>query len=442
MTVRLLSAPTHPLETLWVVWEQSRHNDPVPSPQDVATLIRVAGAQDYVLEGCDVDKMLVSMGYSDYRDRVSTEVKIGEFRWNFGLKTFADKFWKTVEQLFSEDIPVTENLSFVLLLENVPISLREQLVRHRIGSKIGPRMGADYAPDLAESAWWSQTTRVLDLSKFYEDGFFFVPDGLEDKYIEVEQSAYGPRSINPLLEYHRHMKRTQDLYHDLVSAGTHVEDARQIIPLGMTHRLTWEVNLKALSHIIGKRSCWIAQLGIWGDLIKGIANELATKVHPQFRKIVNPPCIKGNCFTSCPFDMINRERIDGRDGSMAPCPLWLYHNVKEAKFLQSALREQHLGDVKAQMAENVCSQFPKWFEVSPFDDPDLEVPDYIDYYGNQDKREGEPRTGEHLFPGNWVTQDLLAAQMMTKGRRQFAELWNRDVDTGDLLPEKAGTGGN
>ncbi len=363
LRVSLLSAPSFPLETLWTVWEQSRHNKPVLSLEEVVCL-RKNDAE------------------------------------------FEAKFQDTIQKLLAEDIPVTECLTFVFLIENMPISLREQLVRHRIGVAMDPRLGADIVPSVSESSWWSQTTRVLDLSNFYDEGMFFVPPELPNKGITFQDSPYGQRRINPCLEYHEHMQRTQRLYRCLVAAGVHVEDARQIIPLGMTHRITWEVNLKALLHIIGKRSCWIAQLGIWGDLIRGIADCLSREVHPMLRQIVNPPCIKGDAFKGCPFSNINAERIEGRDGVMAPCPLWLAHNSVSAK--------EEVDEAEA----------PQWDYTST---------------GVANQKRFSPRYGqseEQAFPGGWWARTPQLAQRMADGRLAFRALWGRDVDTGERLPEE------
>ncbi len=72
-------------------------------------------------------------------------------------------------------------------------------------------------------------------------------------------------------------------------------------------------------------NCWILQLGIWGPVITGMVEELATKVHPIFRELVTPPCIKGDTFKGCIYMEENRRRYT-QDDKHAPCPLHVSHH--------------------------------------------------------------------------------------------------------------------
>src|SRR4051812_12744835 len=91
-TVRLLSWTANPIGTIYAEWVQSRTQDPVPEPADV--------------EG-----------------RMST--KQGLEHWQRVMDVF--------KQVIDMRMPLGETIDFVFLLENVPVALREQLVRHRIG---------------------------------------------------------------------------------------------------------------------------------------------------------------------------------------------------------------------------------------------------------------------------------------------------------------------
>ena len=102
-----------------------------------------------------------------------------------------------------------------------------------------------------------------------------------------------------------------------------LEDARELIPLGATSRLTWTLNLRTLQHIVGKRGCTILQLGLWGPVITGMIEELSRKVHPAFRALVTPPCMKGDKYTGCIFPEDNARRLDGRDRNLPVCPLFI-----------------------------------------------------------------------------------------------------------------------
>ncbi|MBX4215958.1 FAD-dependent thymidylate synthase [Candidatus Parcubacteria bacterium] len=215
--------------------------------------------------------------------------------------------FEVFQKVIDSQIPVAENLNFVFLLENVSISFREQMVRHRIGVKVGPRLGADLAPDLESSTWWSQSMRILDMGKFADEGHYRLPEGLDAQKKE---------------EFHVAMRVAQDQYNRLVKAGVPMEEAREVIPLAATHRITWGLNLSALQHIIGKRGCQILQLGLWEPIIRGIVEELANKVHPYFRNLINPPCIKDDKFIGCCFKLDNERRVAGLD-NLPPCTLYV-----------------------------------------------------------------------------------------------------------------------
>lgn len=289
LKVTLLSSTENPLGTLYYVWEQSRTNDPLLTPLEYET-----AAQDY------------KRGFDN---------ALG--------KTVYD----TVNAILDESVPVTENIQFVFYIENMSISLREQMVRHRIGTCIGERTGMDIIPDLHQSTWWSQTTRVLPLDRVYDEGRFYVPDSLKGKAIDVD--GKGEASYTAEEMYFNLFKHCQHVYNELVKAGVPREDARQVMPMGMTHGITWGINLKAMMHIFGKRGCWIAQAGLWNDMMVGMIEAVCENVDPMFRKIVLPPCIKDGKYKTCPIKMINVERIQGRDG-MPPCPLFVYQQNNDA----------------------------------------------------------------------------------------------------------------
>jgi hypothetical protein len=123
------------------------------------------------------------------------------------------------------------------------------------------------------------------------------------------------------------MCKIQGVYNALVASGVPMEDAREIIPLGAQHRISWSLNMSSLQHIVGERGCWILQLGLWGPIITGIVNELAEKVNPIFRELVTPPCIRNEKFGGCVYMEECRRRLVGEDG-LPPCPLHLnYHNA-------------------------------------------------------------------------------------------------------------------
>lgn len=270
--VTLLTWTQDPLETIYSVWDQSKTKKPLMTTAEV-------------------------------KEKVPRE---------------------EVEKLFravvAQHIPVGEHINFVFILENISVSWREQAVRHRIGTKASPeRIGSDIVmmdalPDLSDSSWWSQSMRIEDMSDFCTRGAFRLPE-------TVEAAGGRVRGI-----YEAAMINAQAAYKDLVAAGIPMEDAREVIPLGTQHRMSWSLNMSALQHIVGKRGCWILQLGIWGPVIMGMVEELATKVHPIFREVVTPPCIRDDNFTGCVYHEEVRRRYTG-DDKLPPCPLHLAHHV-------------------------------------------------------------------------------------------------------------------
>jgi hypothetical protein len=281
--VTLLSATPLPLELVYSLWEASKNEKPLITPQQV-------------------------------KDTVPPEEVRALFR-----------------SVIQQHIPVGESVDFVFMLEGVSVSLREQAVRHRIGVTPSPeRLGADMSladaralglqdvstiPDLAHSVWWSQSMRIQDMGKFADTGAYRMPESIK---AHVNGPALESKFINTIL----HIQKT---YNELVAAGIPMEDARELIPLGATHRISWRLNISALQHIVSKRGCWILQLGIWGPVITGMIRELTEKVDPIFGELVTPPCLKGDDFTGCVYHEENARRYDGRD-KLPPCPLHVVHH--------------------------------------------------------------------------------------------------------------------
>jgi len=127
--------------------------------------------------------------------------------------------------------------------------------------------------------------------------------------------------------YRDAMEKAAAAYTALVALDVPREDARNVIPLGATHRIVWKLNLSAIKHIVGKRSCWILQLGLWKPIIQGMISELC-KLNPAFRQLATPPCIQKNEFSKCLFCENNSARIEGDIDPLPPCPLYLnYYSV-------------------------------------------------------------------------------------------------------------------
>jgi len=220
------------------------------------------------------------------------------------------------QKIVDSKISIAEMVDFVFVLENVSIAFREQMVRHRIGVKQDDRVGVDVVPNLADSSFWGQSMRILDLSKFAENGYYEIPESVrkrEDSRVLYEDMMFC----------------LEETYNKLIQMGIPTEDARMVLPLATTQRITWKLNLSSILHIVGKRGCWIPQLGFWGPVIKGMVRELKEKVHPMFAGIIAPPCMSGGKFKQCLFKLDNERRIRGEDET-TPCPLYLREHLDEA----------------------------------------------------------------------------------------------------------------
>lgn len=183
----------------------------------------------------------------------------------------------------------------------------------------------------------SQTTRIVDMSTFATEGDYYTPPWIEENgmkpmpgcqttrpAVEGAASSGEIRSVTIGEWYYKQMLWCQASYRRMIAAGVPLEDARAILPVAMQHRLTWKCNLSSLMHVLSRRGCWLAQLGMWEPVITDIVNELATKVHHSFRRLIDPPCINsaGN-FDKCAFGRENEEIVMKKNGEYPPCSLWV-----------------------------------------------------------------------------------------------------------------------
>lgn len=168
---------------------------------------------------------------------------------------------------------------------------------------------------LAAGVFVHNSMRIQDMGSFADRSMYRVPETLAGVQATATESATSV--------FHDAMADIQAAYNKLVKAGVPMEDARELIPLGAQHSISWDINLQALLHVLGKRGCWILQHGIWGPIILGMVRELTSNVHPMFARIVAPPCIgPDNKFKACQYQLENERRITQEDRH-PPCPLWL-----------------------------------------------------------------------------------------------------------------------
>jgi hypothetical protein len=203
------------------------------------------------------------------------------------------------------------------------------------------------------------------------------------------------------------MLGAQNAYNALVHSGMPMEDARNVLPIGVTHRLVWKCNATSLKHALQARSCWIAQTGLWEPVIRGMVEELAAKVHPLFRRLIAPPCVdaKTNKFKACKYPIENAAYIKGEDPH-PPCALWLHHHSGEAEGV-----------------ERSCAGRAKWIALTVRGrKPDNPLTER----GIMWRPSYEP--GVHTLP-----QDETAAMTMLHKWDQMAKLWGRNASTWEAL---------
>ena len=246
--------------------------------------------------------------------RIWMESKEKNFNPNDLSYIYGDK-QKLVRKLINMDVPVIENISYTFLIKGVSISWREQAVRHRVGTKVGDKLGVDIIPNGHDSTYWSTSMRIMDMSKFYDEEGFRTPDSIMEN--ETVRQIYNAT-----------LKIIQDTYRTLVKEyGIPFEDARELIPLGATHTITWTLNLKAIKHIIKKRSCAILQSSLWHPVIKGMIGAMKSEGDWFIADaLVEPPCVTDDRFKECVYEEENRRRLAG-DDCLPVCPLYLYHNL-------------------------------------------------------------------------------------------------------------------
>jgi thymidylate synthase (FAD) len=66
----------------------------------------------------------------------------------------------------------------------------------------------------------------------------------------------------------------REAYNNLIEAGVSKEDAANVLPLGMTSKMVWKINLRALIHFMSKRKCTRAYKEI-RKMCKDICTELS-----------------------------------------------------------------------------------------------------------------------------------------------------------------------
>ena len=441
-TVRMLSWTQHPIETVYCAWELSRHNNEVKLPSELAQLSQ-ADAELHRKIHKTFDEVLaseipVSENVTFLFEIADMSIALREqlVRHRIGHH-YGDRLGCDIVPDLSDSTWWSQSMRILPMDEfatrgayDVPESIRTKPCSCPHTRLFGIRTVDDRWLHVTEfknpmqlifsfpkyalqgaSAWSESDARqffeqhLLKLNSAAETNgadsrIHVIPLPEEENRRRVRESCQCNKkirvrnhgeSVEVTVEdfYREQMGWIQSAYNRLVRAGVPLEDARNLIPLGATHRLTWSTNLAALQHVVGKRGCWILQLGVWEPVIRGIIEELASKISPAFRQLIKPPCIdKAGQYSDCKFHLDNARRVQGED-EIPPCSLWA---AKTAS----------------------CNL--------PYPDPKNRwSPVTIKINGIDTKK--------------YRSLDHAGMQRQAEMEAAYSKLWGRDIHTGALLPE-------
>ena len=181
------------------------------------------------------------LAHTPHYDESSTEKTL----WEEFLKKHEKEFpyESTLKMILSMEIPVLEMVHFTLCIKDIPLSLREQLVRH--GKFI---------------SFWMQTSRVRSMANFVDDGHFRLPP----IFNKPENAHLKEKYLNSL-------KISQDTYRELTEAGIPREEARDIIP-AYSHNMYMCMSLRSIKTLLRSRTCFTGDTKI--PLLNGEIKQL------------------------------------------------------------------------------------------------------------------------------------------------------------------------
>ncbi len=153
---------------------------------------------------------------------------------------------------------VLEHAVFTFGIEGISRACSHQLVRHRIAS------------------YSQQSQRYVS----FERGFSFVmPDSIRKSPLKEKVELF--------------LEDVRKLYGELIEHGVPKEDARYVLPSGVTTNIVVTMNARELHHFFSLRLCRRAQ---WE--IRELALEMLKRVKevaPNLFKGAGPPCLRGAC---------------------------------------------------------------------------------------------------------------------------------------------------
>ncbi|MCP4256825.1 MAG: hypothetical protein GY774_04760 [Planctomycetes bacterium] len=157
----------------------------------------------------------------------------------------------------------------------------------------------------------------------------------------ITVSAWVPFTMRTHLIRHRLISMSDGLMDLLGSEDCLDEDLRSSISVSVS------ANVDAWSEIISKRSCWLAQYGIWAVIIDKVSKHMD---EVDRRKL---PCSSGGC----PYVADNELRMIKRDPN-PPCPLYI---IEKGFSFSPAIRAEYC-EAAEKMAKSDSRQ-AYWFDI-------------------------------------------------------------------------------
>lgn len=273
-------------------------------------------------------------------------------------ETLEDTYKNFLKLMVKSNLPVLEFIHFSVRVNHASVGWREQLVRSRV------------------SSYWMQTSRVTDLTKI--------------DMVIPETARNNEKAIKHYQEFSEMWRKYQKLLQD---DGVSPEEVR-IAPMNMTHRVYWNVSLRALINVLKTRTSWIAQSNLWIPVIVGIVKEL-DRIDPLLTEVLREEVlgkssgieIKDGRVISYPYELDAEGRYEGKE--LEPVdPLYLNYKgltFPKGKYSDYTIKKFFiLKDRYIQLWSNEVLEALGWDRKHP------------DKYGPYDPQEGRDGVDFHI----------------------------------------------
>ena len=271
--VKLISYSSDSVGTVASMWIGTRYNDTF-DPRDLQGIY-------------DMDSGPLPSEYAPVVE------KLREMYHEYSELSGREIISKIVSKVDKINLPPLDSVNFTFQVDDTTVTLREQMVRSRLPQN-----------------FWTQSTRTADLREFDVSMMETIPDIGGEEAVEI---------------YKETVDTIREAFVKLGKLGVPQEDIR-LAPSNMLHRIYWMVPYRTLKSIMKQRISWIAQIGLWGPLIKGIISELRKVPSLDlFAKSLGIPSdvdIKDGKVVAHRNDIDNEARYQGRD-PLPVDPLWI-----------------------------------------------------------------------------------------------------------------------